>query len=355
MYAPLVFLEQIKNYFRVMGSDAKSVTVNEKSLQLAEDSLTNYRPAFYTCYKSYRNGSREEYLCDMANKFRLHLMRQTAFDVRNFPVDDTFDYLFYSDVYSTWRKNKVAYRVDEVLVRDFVTTSVPNSVREHVLTKFPVDCFYIDYSDAGDVICKGLYGSFIVKTEFKAVTTFSVLHLIGNSNGGFQYIITNLDSMTDNNGNIPLVTEPSDFNLANEVVLEDGEVVKFNELAFYKFFINFSLYLNAANREVVVSERTKSNHTKDVPVIKDKFREVKEFDVGITYGNSVRNIIKRYKKEGKSLPTGRTVTSHYRSAHWHHYWTGTGEDKKLIVKWIEGVFVHGDASNEKVVVHKVLK
>ena len=43
-----------------------------------------------------------------------------------------------------------------------------------------------------------------------------------------------------------------------------------------------------------------------------------------------------------------------RSAHWHHYWTGSGDNKELIIKWVDGVFVKGSKDEaEKVVIHKV--
>lgn len=47
---------------------------------------------------------------------------------------------------------------------------------------------------------------------------------------------------------------------------------------------------------------------------------------------------------------------HFRSAHWHGYWYGHGDDKKLEYKWIEPVFVCGSYSSDKdsdVVIHKV--
>lgn len=60
---------------------------------------------------------------------------------------------------------------------------------------------------------------------------------------------------------------------------------------------------------------------------------------------------------GSSIKTGvahSPKSSHYRSAHWHHYWVGSGEDKKLIIKWVEGVFVNGGKEEaENIQIHKV--
>ena len=49
--------------------------------------------------------------------------------------------------------------------------------------------------------------------------------------------------------------------------------------------------------------------------------------------------------------TGSPKSAHYRSAHWHHFWTGSGDDKKLIIKWVDGVFVNGKAEQDAAVVH----
>lgn len=82
-------------------------------------------------------------------------------------------------------------------------------------------------------------------------------------------------------------------------------------------------------------------------------------DVGVRYGSIIRARKKGIQNRNRS-DTGnksknkepRTVTSHMRSAHWHHYWIGQGR-KQLIVKWIPPVFVCGNNNELPVTIHEV--
>ena len=79
--------------------------------------------------------------------------------------------------------------------------------------------------------------------------------------------------------------------------------------------------------------------------------------MGVRYGT----VIRKGKKQAKTRyiqaePTGRrrTMKSHVRSAHWHHYWTGKGRTN-LTVKWIPPVFVSGHGDELPVTIHPVKK
>ena len=42
---------------------------------------------------------------------------------------------------------------------------------------------------------------------------------------------------------------------------------------------------------------------------------------------------------------GTPKSPHVRRSHFHSYWTGSGDDKQLIVKWVNTIFVKGDSKN----------
>ena len=67
------------------------------------------------------------------------------------------------------------------------------------------------------------------------------------------------------------------------------------------------------------------------------------------YGRAIGKDKKRVKYIGEPAGIGvhSPKASHYRSAHWHHYWVGSGDDKRLIIKWVEGVFVKGNGDEAK--------
>lgn len=51
------------------------------------------------------------------------------------------------------------------------------------------------------------------------------------------------------------------------------------------------------------------------------------------------------RKEG-SHASGWTVRTHVRRAHYHHYWKGSGDNKKLELKWIAPTIVNGGEDKE---------
>lgn len=66
------------------------------------------------------------------------------------------------------------------------------------------------------------------------------------------------------------------------------------------------------------------------------------YDVGQKIGNELRQA----KERIISAPTGRTVSDHFRRAHWHGYWIGARKEpregeRKFILKWLPPTFVHG--------------
>lgn len=92
------------------------------------------------------------------------------------------------------------------------------------------------------------------------------------------------------------------------------------------------------------------------------YNEVYKQEVGVRIGKKISTNIKEMKKAEKKEQAiaashgHKSPIPHFRSAHWHGYWYGHGDDKKLEYKWIEPVFVCGSYSSDKdsdVVIHKV--
>ena len=42
---------------------------------------------------------------------------------------------------------------------------------------------------------------------------------------------------------------------------------------------------------------------------------------------------------------GTPKSPHIRRSHFHSYWTGNGENKQLVVKWVNTIFVKGSSEN----------
>lgn len=60
-------------------------------------------------------------------------------------------------------------------------------------------------------------------------------------------------------------------------------------------------------------------------------------EVGYRIGAELRNY-NRLKSENGGK-TGRKVRPHMRRAHWHRYWVGSGDEKRLVLKWVASTMV----------------
>lgn len=84
---------------------------------------------------------------------------------------------------------------------------------------------------------------------------------------------------------------------------------------------------------------------------KDKKRSlVTMHRVGYTIGSQLREYA-RYASESKEHQGG-TVRPHMRRAHWHHYWVGPKDNRRLELRWLPPVKV-GFGELEAVTLHRV--
>lgn len=63
------------------------------------------------------------------------------------------------------------------------------------------------------------------------------------------------------------------------------------------------------------------------------------YEIGRRLGGEIKQANDQLTNAGKGTGTGRRP--HIRKAHYHGYWTGTGQNRNYIVKWISPIFVNG--------------
>lgn len=359
MYPPLKFIEQLENYFTFSNAKSLESLINARVSDSLLRILHSDRSQFYGDYgivRAFPNAL--DFKNESVARFNkaLTLVRKDNNLPDSFDLRDFIDLMLYTDVKDVWGRNKLSYLVDNNLFDMFLTMKVPSLLPVDCLTKLPSEAIYIDWNGWGSMICQDLLGTFILTDETDTELRIVLLHLLQSSteNRVMNFTITLL---------LPLDGEskkfkPNMFDGVETVVqCEDGVERVVNEHYVMQAVMNFLIYLHASNRDVKISERTRKNHEKTNKVIKNKFREVKEFDVGFTYSRAISKDSERVRYVGKPASSGVVHTPksrHYRSAHWHHYWTGTGKDKKLIIKWVEGVVVNGGRpSVDNVKVRKV--
>ena len=117
------------------------------------------------------------------------------------------------------------------------------------------------------------------------------------------------------------------------------------------------LYILAQNAEITQNFE-QSFITKRGKTIKDKYSEIRKWDVGIRVGAAIRQQKMREQSEQpeRNQNGHNSPRPHMRRGHWHHFWTGSKtrpEERKLILKWLSPMTVATNTDDTPVVIHKV--
>ena len=149
------------------------------------------------------------------------------------------------------------------------------------------------------------------------------------------------------------IIEESNLRIGNNITKKQT-----NELANrISVYMQFIVYLSAINAEIepvtqgsiVIRQAGKKATTKH-----DKT------EIG-NVGYRIGEVLRTNKKEKANVKyigehsQGSPKSPHIRRSHFHSYWTGSANDRKLIVKWVNTIFVHGDNNSSTSTVHDVKK
>ena len=255
-------------------------------------------------------------------------------------------------IVTCWNTHKQVYRFDPEFTEELLKTTavkIPIDVLKHL----PFRCYYLDLDGlTGFDSTVGLFLYVGFDPAMENLPNLGVLEVAPPAPGD------------DQNQLRPILFSGKD--LKREGLLRKDEQeqwalsfqqrnMKDHDQKLLLFLLQGMLYLSSLKPDVTESPKQKvvntgsRKRTMKVPL--------KLEDVGVRYGNVIRKRRKDvqtvYIHEGEQAPKQkRTITSHVRSAHWHHYWTGKGRTKR-IVKWIPPVFVSGGGKELPVTIHKV--
>lgn len=119
------------------------------------------------------------------------------------------------------------------------------------------------------------------------------------------------------------------------------------------FLLQFLMYLSSKEPDIIESPDT-ANTYKPSTTIKNKYSEVRKWDVGCRYGEKIRGF-KKNKMQQFAINGDNNQNSkrpHIRKAHWERYHIGKGR-KDIITKWKEPVFINGDYNDITANIHVV--
>lgn len=239
--------------------------------------------------------------------------------------------LLTASVFENWQRYKQTYRFNKYFTSALMKTDTAK-IPVNMLKQLPFDCFHLDFRDTGFDSTDGAF-----------------VHVgINDKTGLPTIIILTTYEPKQKPGNIDTET----FNFSEEYLRKIHLTVdaKNNQYIYAKlsnsdkqsrmllFIFQALLYLISNKPDI---RKYKKPEIRTARQKQNAIPTLNISDVGVRYGLAIKTA-KHGNTVTKSVPgtTRRPITSHMRSGHWHHYWTGHGRTD-LIVKWIPPTFVSG--------------
>lgn len=348
MYLPLKFLEMMDSYILIPGATSKQLEdINSKNIEWTEKFMRDEKDFFFDTYAQYKDfctGARKSVKASVADAWT-SVAEKYKYDVRIVvaPDEDFLNTMLFTHLRNEWRKRKLVYRVGADLKEELTNMKMDKLVSLNCVQNVPSNYFYIDYSDSPGFAGKD-NGCMVAVNVSKSVITI-ILTLMYDCDKVGTIIVSLGIMLNDGNDSNVLFLSAEDARESIDINVQ-GEPAVFREKAFKRFILNFFVYLYAANNDITVSEKTRNTYRKPKSGAepKNKFREVEAFDVGFRYVSPKKNKVKYIDVDSEEVIHGKgsPKCTHYRSAHWHSYWVKEDDNnKKLIVKWVDGVMVNG--------------
>ena len=348
MYTPLEFIEQMKRYIMVLGyPDGVVVNLNNKLSDNVEEYMSEGDNFGCFVYDYIYNIRRMEKIGKFPKKLQgkwgnLKEELAKSLGVPGLDTDgDFFNHLAILNVLNDWKYHKYTYKVEGDLGTMLTDMSVPKDIPLTYITNTPTRCFYIDTTRFGNSFCEDMEGFFVLTLVHNNTLLLLTIAMIRGINGRIMPIYSRLGCTLEVEGDeATAISFGSDLD-TTEVTMEDGVTRVLDENKIFNFYANFILYLHASNKDVEESSVSKSNFRKPVEKkksnIKNKFKEVRMYELGYRIVKPKNTSSNSTGHKGNGV--GSKKSPHFRSAHWHHYWVGSKDDRKLVLKWVEGTFV----------------
>ena len=247
--------------------------------------------------------------------------------------------------FATWRRNKNIYTFDQELIDTLTENAKDLVIPVDVIQNLPVSAFYIETKG-----WNGLFDGFMVFWEEDHETHEKELRFLYlNRNGekfyeNYIHIIpggTILDGLerskqmiTDNiKKNQPSIS----FSQYNQVLksIDDSYNLACKSM-------QLVLYLCADNVKIVEDPQQAAIYRQSTEIA-DKYREIRIWNAARHSRTHQQNKIERTTHSECGAPK----KPHIRQSHWHSYWKGSGESRKLVLYWMDPMIIHEDQFDEK--------
>lgn len=323
------------------------------------------------------------------NKLFFPMYSMKDFDQRS---TEWKDVLTTNIVLSTWMKFKMVYKIDNDFFHEIKQTENLITSKE-MFDKLPFKCFFIDLTEVDNIAnFKGAWVYITTDDIHGNKDFYSVnIYMVQNDNFTFftyyswykftdeqQEVEWHSDDLPKSDfiartfvGEDDLMTKdirsllnnPTDFTKDSliDVTLDMRDEYDPRESIVISIFQIMSFIAIDAS-DVNENATTKSTYRphKEGSKIKNKFSEVRMWDVGVQYGKAIRVAKREYKKhierENDSVESKdrKPVRPHIRRAHWHKYHVGEGR-KQTKTLWLAPVYVCGNGKEIPVTIREVKK
>lgn len=348
MYLPLAYIERYSVLTELYCSQERCDCEPEILLDMISDK--------YWGTEKYSGLNKEKYFStfDMMNKnfWGMHII-SACFAVAGFS--------------GIWKYNKVVYEPDYDFSKALLGTKKLR-VYPELIKHIPFDTFYLDFSKNGLFDYEG----FFVQVKVYDTGTIRIVSLPTEKNfsnipvGEFK---TNPSVYADafwisyEKFSVENGMYYFDFDFNKDFILTSDSYNTqwfIGGLSNYRLFLlQLLMYLSSKEPDIMESPDTVNTY-KPTVAIKNKYSEIRKWDIGCRYGEKIRCFEKnrRFQANNGEYSSQSSKRPHIRKAHWERYHTGKGR-KDIVSKWKEPIFINGDyndiTTNIHVVTNKAVK
>lgn len=261
-----------------------------------------------------------------------------------------------------WRISKEAYVFDPDMEQLLYEQADDLEIPGEILLQLPYPCFYVETSAleyAGERFC-----GMLVHLEYDANNRDRELRLLFlRADGtGFGTPVHIDDSSVSASMQRTLREAHKNARGSGMAppLMDSAEIDAF--VAFLSRALQLVLYICASNADIGPSSE-QAFITRRSSTIKDRYAEIRKWDIGFRVGSAVRahhetlaaeELRQSAEHNGSQHKAPRP---HMRRGHWHHYWVGSKktDSQRLVLRWVAPIAV-GTTKHDgesPVVLHKI--
>ena len=259
-----------------------------------------------------------------------------------------------------WRRYKEAYKFTPEMETMLFDQAEDLVIPVEVIRSMPFPCIYIEFST--QEFGQDFHGCF-VHLEHDQKNGRKELRLLWLTQDGetFSTPVHLLPGGTIKDGieamDAEFIKQARKYNLMFDA--RDNQKLEDKSIEITAKLMQLLLYICSQNADIEENpfQKTVTKKPSSPEFIKDKFREIRKWDVGVRIANAIRRSSQteepRQRSEESHTP-GTPKRPHARCGHWHHFWSGkrNSQERKLVLHWVSPTFIHVDGESP-VVIRKI--